>query len=516
MSGSPFAPELAAELTRDLTATAKKPVAVVAPATGAKLYDLPQSTVGDVASAAERAREAQAAWWQAGPAHRRRVLLRAHDILLDRADRLLDAVQAETGKTRGHAFEELVNAASATRYAALVAPRVLRPRGRRGGIPIVMRAQVRYLPKGVVGVITPWNYPLSLAVMDIAPALATGNAVVQKADDQGALSVLVVRRAFLDAGLPPELWAVVAGEGSSIGSAVVDAADYVCFTGSTATGRLVAERAARRLVGVSLELGGKNPVVVLDDVDPREAAADAAAASFTSAGQLCVSAERIYVLRGVAEPFLAALADQTRALRIGTATDYSSDVGSMTNRAQVERVARHIDDAVAKGATLVAGGTPRPDLGPLVVEPAVLTGVTPDMSCATEETFGAVVAVHVVDDEDAAIAACNDSEYGLNASVLAGSKRRGRRVAARIRAGSVNVNEGYRATFGSIDAPMGGMKQSGLGRRNGREGLLRFLEAQTIGTATGFIRLPRTGADFARLRPLILLYLRVWRALRLR
>lgn len=339
---------------------------------------------------------------------------------------------------------------------------------------------------------------------------------MQKVDDQAALSVLQVRRAFLDAGLPAELWAVVAGEGSTIGSAVVDAADYVCFTGSTATGRIVAERAGRRLIGASLELGGKNPIVVLDDVDPRRAAADAAAASFTSAGQLCVSAERIYVLRAVAEPFLRALGEQTRELRLGVEYGYGADVGSMTTRSQVERVAAHLEDALAKGATLVAGGVPRPEIGPLVVEPAVLTGVTDDMACAREETFGAVVSVYVVDDEDAAVRACNDSAYGLNASVLSGSARRGRRVAERIRAGSVNVNEGYRATFGSLDAPMGGMKQSGLGRRNGREGLLRFVEAQTIGTATGVIGLPRTGADFARVRPLILLYLRVWRLLRLR
>jgi succinate-semialdehyde dehydrogenase/glutarate-semialdehyde dehydrogenase len=516
MSGSPIDRAVARELAHDVVASGSTTRAVVAPFTGEAFYDLPQSTVADVESAAARAREAQRTWWSAGAAHRRRVLLKAHDLLLERREQLLDAVQTETGKTRGHAFEEFVNAASSTRYSAIVAPRILRGQSRRGGIPVVMRARVVYQPKGIVGVITPWNYPLALTVMDVSAALATGNAVLQKADDQGALSVLVARRAYLDAGLPADLWAVVAGEGSVVGSAVIDAGDYVCFTGSTATGRIVAERAGRRLIGASLELGGKNPIVVLDDVDPVEAAADAAAASFTAAGQLCVSAERIYVQRRVAEPFLAAFAERTRGLRLGAGFDYAPDIGSMTTPAQVARVADHLADAVAKGATIVAGGAPRPDLGPLFVEPAVVTGVTPEMSLATDETFGAVVAVHVVDTEDEAIAACNDSEYGLNASVLSGSTRRGRRVAARIHTGSVNVNEGYRASFGSPDAPMGGMGQSGLGRRNGPEGLLRFLEAQTIGTATGVIGLPRSGEDFRRLAPVILLYLRIARALRLR
>jgi succinate-semialdehyde dehydrogenase / glutarate-semialdehyde dehydrogenase len=516
MSGSPVDRATAQELTRDVTTTSARTVPVVAPFTGEPFHDLPQSTVADVESAAARARAAQRAWWDAGPARRRKVLLRAHDLLLERREELLDAVQTETGKTRGHAFEEFVNAASSTRYSAIVAPRLLRTRSRRGGIPLVMRTRVAYQPKGLVGVITPWNYPLALTAMDVSAALATGNAVVQKADDHGILSVLVARRAYLDAGLPADLWAVVAGDGPAIGGAVVDAADYVCFTGSTATGRIVAEQAGKRLIGASLELGGKNPIIVLDDADPVEAAADATAASFTSAGQLCVSAERIYVMRGVADAFLDAFAERTRNLRLGAAFDFETDIGSMTTPAQLERVAAHLADAVAGGAEIVAGGVARPDLGPMFVEPAIVTGVTPQMALYHQETFGAVVAVHVVDDEDAAVAACNDSEYGLNASVFSRSARRARRVAARIRAGSVNVNEGYRASFGSPDAPMGGMGQSGLGRRNGPEGMLRFLEAQTIGTATGLIGLPRSGDDFRRLAPVIMLYLRIARALRLR
>lgn len=516
MSGSPIPRALAAELAGDLVATTGDTVEVVAPFTGEPFHALPRSSADDVAAATRRAREAQRAWAEAGWAHRRRVLLRAHDLLVDRRELLLDAVQTETGKTRGQAFEEVFIAASTTRYVAVSAKRVLRPRRRRGGIPLVLRSRVQYLPKGVVGVVTPWNYPLALAVMDVAPALASGNGVVQKADDQGAVSVLLARRCFVDAGLPPELWGVVAGPGDVVGDALVDAADHVAFTGSTRTGTAVAQRAASRLVGASLELGGKNPLIVLDDVDPEDAASDAAYACFSSAGQLCVSMERIYVHTGVADEFIAAFARRVEGLRIGTAFDYSTDVGSLATAAQFDRVRAHLEDAVAKGATLLAGGRARPDLGPYVLEPAVLTGVTPTMSCDREETFGAVVAVYPVADDDQAVARSNDSEFGLNASILARSRRRARAIAARLRVGSVNIDEGYRATFAAVDAPMGGMKHSGLGRRNGPEGLLRYVEPRTVAEATGLLQLPRTGAEFRRLVGLMVVALRALRVLRRR
>ena len=292
---------------------------------------------------------------------------------------------------------------------------------------------------------------------------------------------------------PAALWAVVTGEGSVIGNAVVDAGDYVVFTGSTATGRRVAERAAARLVGSSMELGGKNAVIVLDDVDPVKAAADVANACFTASGQLCVSMERVYVMKGVADAFIPAFAERVKAMVIGPAFDYSTDFGSLATAQQLENVMAHIDDATKKGATILAGGKARPDIGPYFIEPTVLTDVTADMKCASAETFGPVVAVHVVDSEDAAVRESNDSEYGLNGAVFSRSRSRARRVAVRLNAGTVNVNEGYRASFGSMDAPMGGVEQSGLGRRNGPEGLLRFVEAHTVADNTGLLQLPTDG-----------------------
>ena len=516
MSASPLSPSFIAAAHGDISATTGTTVPVTMPFTGEVLNELPRSSPQDVQDAYARSRLAQLAWARTGFAHRRRVLLRAHDLLLERAGLLQDAVQSETGKTRGQAFEEVFQAAGVTRFNALAARGVLRGGRRHSALPLVVTTRVRYRPKGVAGVITPWNYPLSLAAMDVVPALAAGCGVVQKADDQGALSILALRRAFIDAGVPAELWAVVTGEGAVIGTAVTEEADYVCFTGSTATGRRVAAKAAGNLTGVSLELGGKNPLIVLDDVDPARAAADAATACFSAMGQLCVSIERIYVQRGVAAEFLREFSRVTGGLRLGAGFDHSADVGSLTSPAQLERVRAHVEDALAKGATIEAGGRARPDLGPFFFEPTVLTGVTASMDCFAAETFGPVVAVSVFDTEQEAILAANDSEFGLNASVFSGSARRGLRLAGAIEAGSVNVNEGYRGSFSSVAAPMGGLKQSGLGRRNGPEGLLRFVDAITISRATGLLQLPRTGREFEALAGPMLLLARLLKTVRRR
>ncbi|WP_350349499.1 succinic semialdehyde dehydrogenase [Agromyces sp. G08B096] len=514
MRAQTASPALFASLADDVVASGSDTISVPVPATGEPHHDLPRSSGDDVRDAVSRARLAQLAWARAGFAHRRRVLLRAHDLILQRSDLLLDLIQTESGKTRGQALEEVFEAASVTRYNALTAAATLRGRRARGGIPLVVSTRVRYAPKGVVGVITPWNYALSLAAMDVVPALAAGCAVVQKADDQGALSILALRRAFIEAGVPEALWAVVAGEAAEAGEALTDEVDYICFTGSTATGRRIAEKAGRRLVGASLELGGKNAMIVLDDVDPEQAAADAAYACFAAMGQLCVSIERIYVHRRIAGPFQRALVARLRDARIGTSLDFESDFGSLASSAQLERVRSHLDDAVAKGATVLVGGEPRTDVGPWCFSPTVLTGVTPEMRVYGEETFGAIASLYVVDSDEEAVLAANASEYGLNASVLTRSTSRGRRIADSLAAGSVNLGEGYRGSFSSVAAPMGGVKASGVGRRNGREGLLRFVEPVTVSRATGLLQLPRTGGEFRVLAGPFLLLARVLKAIR--
>ena len=450
------------------------------PMTGAPLAVLPLSTVRDVEVAIDAARGAQQRWAATSVEERAAVLLRVHDLVLDRQAELLDLVQLEAGKARSHAYEVDADCAIVARHYARRGPALLRETKHVGVLPVLSRAVEHHRPKGVVGIVSPWNYPLSLAVTDALPALLAGNAVVLRPDLQGSLTALAAAEIFDDAGLPQHLLEVVLGHGDPTGQAVVDQADYVSFTGSTATGRRVAQSAGRRLVGVSLELGGKNTMYVAADADVRRAAAGAVRACFSSAGQLCISAERLVVHTDVYDEFVPRFVEQVSRMRLSTGLHWGADMGSLVSADQKEKVLGHIDDAVAKGARVLTGGRARPDIGPLVVEPTVLEGVTSAMACRDEETFGPLVSLYRVASDEEAVRMANDTEYGLNASVWTRDVRRGRQVAARIHAGTVNINEGYAATWGSVAAPMGGMKSSGLGRRHGREGLMKYTETQNI------------------------------------
>ncbi|WP_007513622.1 succinic semialdehyde dehydrogenase [Pseudofrankia saprophytica] len=469
---------LLARLVSGVTATGE-PTTVTAPFTGEPLVSLPQSTADDVQAAYAAARVAQAAWAATPVRDRAGVLTRLHDLVLRQRDEALDILQWETGKARAHAVEEVLEVAACAQHFSRRAPRLLAPHRRSGAFPVLTRTVESRRPKGVVCVITPWNYPLALSD-DVLPALVAGNAVVQKPDTQTALSALWLRELAIEAGLPAELWQVVLGGRDTIGDPLIDGADFIAFTGSTTAGRAIAARAGQRLIGCSLELGGKNPMVVLADADVDKAARGAIRACFNNAGQLCVSIERIYVDRSVYDAFVKAFVGEVDRLRLGASLDYATDMGSLTYQRQLDAVRAHLDDAVSKGATLLAGGKPRPDLGPLFHEPTVLADVTPGMALHRDETFGPVVALYPVDGDDAAIAAANDTEYGLNACVWSRDTGHARAVAARIDAGTVNINEGYASTYGSQGAPMGGMKASGLGRRHGDEGLLKLTEPQTV------------------------------------
>ncbi|WP_320773955.1 succinic semialdehyde dehydrogenase [Streptomyces sp. CRN 30] len=507
-------PELVAQLTRDVAGSGR--TAGHTPFTGGKLADLPESTSEDVHKAFEHARAAQAVWAQVPVRQRAAVLLRFHDLLLERQAEVLDLIQLESGKARLHAHEEVQGVAVAARHYGLEAAAYLRPKRHTGAIPGLTRVTELRHPRGVVGQIVPWNYPLELSVGDALPAFVTGNAVVMKPDTEAALTALWARDLLIEAGLPAELWQVVIGEGPVVGPEVVQRADYVSFTGSTGTGREVALGAAVRLIGASLELGGKNAMLVLDDADIDKAAAGAVRACFSSAGQLCISIERLYVHESVADAFLERFAARTRALRLGTSLAYGADMGSLVSERQLRTVTRHVEEAVAMGAEVVAGGVARPDVGPYFYEPTILTGVAVPMTVCTEETFGPVVSVHRVKDEDEAILLANATPYGLNASVWTRDGRRGRAVAARLRTGTVNVNEAYAAAYGSVRAPMGGMKDSGLGRRHGVEGILKYTEAQTVAQQRLLPMAPSLGMDDEKYAALMTRALRVMKAVRLR
>ncbi|GAA1563704.1 succinic semialdehyde dehydrogenase [Streptomyces globosus] len=507
-------PDLVAQLTRGVVGSGR--TANHTPFTGAKLADLPEATPAEVAEAFARARAAQAAWAAVPVRRRAAVLLRFHDLVLARQAEVLDLIQLETGKARLHAHEEVQAVAVAARHYGRKAPAYLRPRSHTGAMPTLTKVTELRQPRGVVGQIAPWNYPLELSVGDALPAFASGNAVVMKPDTETALTALWARDVLIEAGLPPEVFQVVLGEGPVVGPEVVRHADYVSFTGSTRTGREVAQGAAARLVGVSLELGGKNAMLVLHDADVEKAAAGAVRACFSSAGQLCISIERLYVHASIADEFLARFAARTKAMRLGSSLAYGADMGSLVGERQLETVRRHVDEAVAKGATLVAGGTARPDIGPLFYEPTILDGVEAPMAVCGEETFGPVVSVYRFTDEDEAVAQANATPYGLNSSVWTKDARRGRAVAARLRTGTVNINEGYAPAYGSVRAPMGGMKDSGLGRRHGSEGILKYTEAQTVAHQRLLPMAPSLGMDDEAYAAFMTRSLRVMKALRLR
>lgn len=455
---------------------------VLTPFTGRELAQLPISEIADVDLAFEGARAKAGAWRALPIADRAAVLLAFHDLVLAEQEALLDLIQLESGKARAHAFDEVIDVAQVARFCARRAPRLLRPRRRPGLVPVLTEVlEVRH-PHGVVGVVTPWNYPLSMGITDVLAALVAGNTVVLRPDPQGSLTALLAVRLLQRAGMPSGVVQVVLGDGPDIGAAVLSRADKIVFTGSTRTGRAVAREAGERLVSAGLELGGKNALYVAADADLDRAVPGAVRACFSSAGQLCVSIERIYLHDTIAQEFVHRFVGAVEALRLGARLDYDADLGSLTSAAQLRRIEEHVEDARAHGARVLTGGRARPDIGPWFFEPTVLEDVTADMRLHREETFGPVVAISPVDSDAAAIAAINDSDYGLNASVWTRDTTRGRTIAAAIQTGSVNVNEGFAASYASSAAPMGGVKASGMGRRHGDEGLLAHTWSQTIAT----------------------------------
>jgi acyl-CoA reductase-like NAD-dependent aldehyde dehydrogenase len=451
------------------------------PATGAVIATVPIASPDEVRALVARARAAQPAWEALGFDGRGAVLRRAQKWVTDNQDRIVETIVSETGKTHDDALiNEVGYAATAFGFWAKHASGYLADEKVRTTSPFVLgrKLVVRYRPLGVIGVIGPWNYPLTNSFGDCIPALAAGNAVVLKPSEVTPLTSLLMAEALRECGLPEDVFLVATGDGAT-GAALVDEVDMVMFTGSTATGRKIMERAARTLTPVSLELGGKDPMIVLSDADVERAANAAAYYSMQNAGQTCISVERVYVEAPVYDAFVDKLTSKVAALRQGASTGPGTvDVGAITFPPQLDTVERHVDEARKAGARVLTGGHARTNDGHFF-EPTVLVDVDHSMACMTEETFGPTVPVMRVADAEEAVRLANDSPYGLAASVWTKDAARGEAIARRIEAGVVCVNDAQ-LNYLALELPMGGWKASGLGTRHGAGGIRKYCRQQSL------------------------------------
>jgi acyl-CoA reductase-like NAD-dependent aldehyde dehydrogenase len=451
------------------------------PATGELVAAVPKVAPDAVPGLVARARAAQPAWEALGFEGRGRILRRAQKWVVDNSDRIARTIVSETGKTYDDALmAEIGYAAGAFGFWAKHAPRFLADEKVRTSSPFLVgrRLVVRYRPLGVVGVIGPWNYPLTNSFGDCIPALAAGNSTVLKPSQSTPLTSLLLADALRECGMPEDVYLVATGDGAA-GEALIDEVDMIMFTGSTATGKRVLERAARTLTPVSLELGGKDPMIVLADADLERASNSAVYASMQNGGQTCVSIERVYVEAPIYDDFVERVAAKVSALRQGVPDGPGSvDVGAMTFAPQLDIVSRHVEEARKAGARVLTGGRATEDGGRFYA-PTVLADVDHSMSCMTEETFGPTVAIMRVRDADEAVRLANDSPYGLSASVFGRDVARAEDVARRVEAGAVCVNDAQLNYF-ALELPMGGWKESGMGSRHGAPGIRKYCRQQSL------------------------------------
>ncbi|HJX00484.1 MAG TPA: aldehyde dehydrogenase family protein [Terriglobales bacterium] len=443
------------------------------PASGEILQDFVCSSPVDVSNAVSRARSAQPAWEQTPLIKRLAALKQFQRLLSERKQQIARAITSESGKPYAEALlSEILVALDTTRFLLSESYGILRatpvPHGNLA--TKTKRGQLIREPHGVLGIISPWNYPFAIPASQSMAALVTGNTVVLKPSELTPLSALELSSLFRDAGFPENVFQLVLGDGSTGAALVESDIDKLIFTGSVATGKRIAQTAAARLLPVVLELGGKDPMMVLDDADIEVASSGAVWAAFVNAGQTCLSVERCYVHRSIYEPFVSLCAKKAAQLRLGDGREPATDMGPLIHERQLQVVEQHVEDARSRGARILTGGKRMPSLGPNFYSPTVLADVTHEMLIMREETFGPVLPIMAFDSDDEAVRLANDSEYGLAASVWTSSRSRGERIARRINAGTVMVNDAV-SCYAISEAPHGGINASGIGRTHGKLGL---------------------------------------------
>jgi len=461
--------------------TSNGTLAVYEPGSGKLVGEVRVSTAAQVREAAAAARAAQKGWAAKSFKERGQVLSRFQQLVLDRADELVNLIVRENGKTRNEAlFMEVLPVADLTHYFARKAERLLRDER----VPLHMfphkRSYLRFYPRGVIGIISPWNYPFSIAAGDTVMALLAGNGVVLKPSEFTPLVAERLRAFLEEAGVPRGLVQVVQGKGEVGAELIKSGVNMVVFTGSVSTGRKVNVASAEQMIPCVLELGGKDPAIVLPDADLDAAALKLAWGAFANSGQTCASVERVYVHESIAPGLTAKLVKLAQGLRQGEPNSYDVDVGAMTTQMQVDIVKRHLDDARAKGAKVLAGGQiqTHPD-GGRFVQPTVLTGVTHEMAIMRDETFGPMLPIMTFRTEEEAVRLANDSPYGLSAYVFTRDKAKADLIANQLLAGTVMHNDTL-YTHAAPETPWGGVKASGLGRVHGKHGLRDLCEVRHV------------------------------------
>jgi succinate-semialdehyde dehydrogenase/glutarate-semialdehyde dehydrogenase len=452
------------------------------PATGEVLAELACATPEEVHDAVRRARQAQPAWQALPVAERIAVLKRFQNKLGEQRDPVATLISREAGKPAAEALiTEILVVMDAAEFCVRNAHEFLRdqPLPHANLAMKTKRGRLVREAYGVIGIISPWNYPFSLPATEILAALVTGNAVVLKPSEMTPLVALQLQKLLLASGLNPDLLQVVIGAGPVGGALLESDIDKVVFTGSVATGKRVAETCAKRLLPVVLELGGKDPMIVLEDADLDVASSGAVWGSMVNAGQTCLSVERCYVQRSVYERFLDLCRQKIGKLRVGEGLGSEVEMGPLIHERQLQTVETQVNDAVARGARLLAGGRRLTELGPNFYAPTLLADVTPEMLIMREETFGPVLPVAPFDTVEDSVKLANDSEFGLAASVWTGDRKRGEAIAARIKAGTVMINDAI-SGFGIAEAPHGGFKQSGIGRTHGKLGLDEMVQVKYL------------------------------------